>query len=131
MSMPPAIHQAIFDKKDQLQRIAAYTIPGETIYAVFDCKGAGTGFVGITDQRLIFFDQSMFSGHKSMVSIPYNMIIGVAASDSGVIFQSSEITFITAAGKFSFEFRGSDKAQMTYQYVMNQILNQANPQLRH
>lgn len=120
--------EPIFDKKDQLTRIQAYLLSSESLYAVFDCKGAGTGFAGITDQRLIFFDQGVFIKHKSMISIPYNQVIGVACADDGFIFKTSEITVITAAGKFSFEFRGSDKAQAAYVYIMNQILNQVNPQ---
>jgi len=118
----------VFDKSDQFARIKAYVLPGESIYAVYDCKGAGTGFVGITDQRLIFFDQGVFTKHKTMISIPYNQVIGVACADDGMIFKTSEITVITAAGRFSFEFRGSDKAQSSYIFIMNQILNQVNPQ---
>lgn len=34
-----------------------------------------------------------------------------------------------AAGRFSFEFRGSDKAHAAYRYIMGQILSQAHPQL--
>ena len=116
--------EPIFDKQDQLLRIKGYLIPGETLFAVFDCKGAGTGFVGISDQRLIFFDQGVFIKHKSMISIPYNQVIGIAATDEGIIFKTSEITVLTAAGKFSFEFRGSDKAQWSYQYIMRKILDQ-------
>ena len=122
--------KAPFDKRDQFDRIFAYVIPGETLQAVYDCKGAGTGFVGITDQRIIFFDQSMVLKKKAMISIPYHQIIGVASADSGVIFQTSDITLITAAGKFEFEFRGAEKAHWAYKYIMNQILNQAHPQLR-
>ena len=40
-----------------------------------------------------------------------------------------EITLLTAAGRFTFQFRGSDKAHMAYRYIMKQILNQAHPQL--
>ena len=118
-----------FENKSQLERIQQYLITGETLAAVLDCKGGGTGFVGLTDRRLIFYDQGIISKKKSMVSIPYNQIIGVSSADEGMIFQSSEITLITAAGKFSFEFRGADKAHKAYRYIMSQILNQANPQL--
>ena len=121
--------QPIYDNKGQFDRIAAYTIPGENIYAVFDCKGGGTGFVGITDQRVIFYDQATFSKKKSMISIPSNQVMGISSADSGFIFQTSEITLITAAGKFDFEFRGSDKAHKAYAYIMGQILGQAHPQL--
>jgi hypothetical protein len=118
-----------YDNKGQYDRIAAYCIPGETIYAVFDCKGKGTGFVGITDRRVIFYDQGVFSSKKSMISIPFNQVIGISSADSGMIWQTSEITLITAAGKFDFEFRGGDKAHQAYAYIMGQILGQAAPQL--
>jgi hypothetical protein len=119
----------LFDRQDQMQRVQAYVIPGETLVAVFDCKGAGTGFVGFTDQRLIFYDQAFLTKKKSMVSIPYNNIVGVASTDEGMIFTTSEITLLTAAGNYTFQFRGSDKAHMAYRYIMKQILSQAHPEL--
>lgn len=122
--------KAHYDNKSQYERIKAYGIPGEKLYAVYDCKGRGTGFVGITDQRVIFYDQGTFLKKKTMISIPYNQVVGVASLDEGgVLFKTSEITLITAAGQFSFEFRGADKAHNAYQYIMNQILNQPHPQL--
>ncbi len=121
--------EPLFDKKDQLERIQKYLIPGEGLYAVFDCKGGGTGFVGITDQRIIFYDQGVLFKKKNMVSIPYNRVIGIASADEGMVFQKSEINLITAAGNFSFVFRGGDKAHNAYRYILNQVLNQAAPQL--
>jgi len=119
-----------FDNKSQFERVSAYLIPGEALFAVFDCKGSGTGFVGLTDRRLIFYDQGVFMNkRKAMISIPYNQIIGVASADEGVLFKSGEVELITAAGRFSFEFRGSDKAHQAYHYIMTQILTQASPQL--
>ena len=120
----------VYDNEGQYKRIASYIIQGETLHAVYDCKGGGTGFVGITDQRIIFYDQGVFLKKKSMVSIPYNQVIGVASADEGVIFQTSQITLVTAAGQFSFEFRGADKAHWAYSFIMHQILNQARPQMR-
>lgn len=111
-----------FDNKGQLDRIAPYVIAGETLMAVYDCKGAGTGFVGVTDRRLIFYDQGVMLKKKSMVSIPYHQVIAVAYADEGVVFQISEITLVTAAGRFSFEFRGADKAHWVYRYILQQIL---------
>jgi hypothetical protein len=117
--------KVIFDNESQYKRIAAYILPGETLYAVYDCKGGGTGFVGITDRRIIFYDQGILFKKKAMISIPYNQVIGVAAADEGIIFQSSQITLITGAGSFSFEFRGVDKAQWAYRFILNQMLNQS------
>ena len=123
--------QVQYDNKKQYERINAYIISGETLHAVFDCKGTGTGFVGITDQRVIFYDQGVLLKKKVMISIPYHQMIGVASSDEGgVVFKISEMTLITAAGRFSFEFRGADKAHWAYKFIMNQILNQPQPQLR-
>jgi hypothetical protein len=123
--------KAYYDNESQYERIKAYGIPGEKLFAVYDCKGAGTGFVGITDQRVIFYDQGVLFKKKAMISIPYNQVVGVASRDEGGIMhgKTSEITLITAAGNFSFEFRGADKAHKAYQYIMNQILNQPHPQL--
>lgn len=119
-----------YDNKGQFDRIAAYMIPGETLYAVYDCKGSGTGFVGVSDQRIIFYDQGVVMKKKAMISIPFHQIIGVVSVDEGTIFKTSEVSIITAAGRFEFEFRGADKAHWAYQFIMNQILNQANPQLK-
>lgn len=121
--------ETIYDNKGQYDRIKAYLIPGEELYAVFDCKGGGTGFAGITDRRVIFYDQGVFLKKKSMISIPYNQVVGIASVDEGIIFQTSEITLITGAGRFPFEFRGGDKAHKAYAYIMTQILTQAAPQL--
>lgn len=127
---PAQATRQTYDKKDQWDRIARYVIAGETLQAVYDLKGGGTGFIGVTDQRIIFYDQSFLSKKKAMVSIPYHQVIAVASADEGVFFQTSEITLVTAAGRFEFEFRGGDKAHWVYSYVMHQILNQAHPQLK-
>jgi hypothetical protein len=122
-----------YDNESQYKRIVACTIPNETVHAVYDCKGGGTGFVGITDQRVIFYDQGFLTKKKSIVSIPYNQVVGVAFSDEGGGFlfgQSSELTLITAAGKFTFEFFSTGRVQSAYQYIIGQILNQINPQLK-
>jgi hypothetical protein len=122
--------KAKYDIQSQFDRVKQYIIEGETLQAVWDCKGGGSGFVGVTDQRIIFYDQGMLSKKKSMVSIPYNQVIGVSSADEGTFFKTSEITLLTAAGRFEFEFRGADKAHWTYHFIMNQILNQSNPQRR-
>ena len=44
----------IFDKRNQPERIEASLLIGEEVEAVFDLKGGGTGFLGITSKRVIF-----------------------------------------------------------------------------
>ena len=58
----------IFDKQDQLEKIQSWVLPGETLYAVYDCKGAGTGFLGITNKRIIFYDKQFMRKVKAMVT---------------------------------------------------------------
>jgi len=66
---------------------------------------------------------------RSMISIPFHQIIGVASVDEGVIFKTSEITLLTAAGNYPFVFRGPEKAHWVYNHIMGQVLGQAAPQL--
>lgn len=112
----------VYDDESQYRRIVAYLMPGETLYAVYDCKGVGTGFVGITDRRVMFYDQGMLAKKRVMVSIPYQNIAAIAVADEGVIFQSGEIILLTAFGRFAFEFRGPDKADWVYRFILGQIM---------
>jgi hypothetical protein len=115
--------KTVFDKADQYERIKAYLLNNEILYAVYDCKGAGTGFVGVTDRRIVFYDQGVFMNKsKKMISIPYSKMVGVASADEGVLFKSSEITLLTSAGHFQFEFRGADKAHWIYKFILGKIL---------
>ncbi len=117
------------DRADQLNRILPYLLEGEELFAVYDCKGGGTGFVGITDRRIIFYDQAFLTNRKAMVSVPYHQVVAVGAWDEGIVFRTSTLTLVTAAGNYTFVFRGADKAQKAYRYIMTQILSQAHPQL--
>jgi len=45
------------DNKKQLERIQKHLLKSETLYAVLDLKGIGSGFIGVTDKRVIFYDQ--------------------------------------------------------------------------
>ena len=49
---------AIFDNKGQLQQIQSGLLDGEQIIAVYDAVGAGTGFIGLTNRRVIIQDKS-------------------------------------------------------------------------
>ncbi len=120
--------EAIYDKKEQLQKIAAGCLPGETIDAVFDMKGGGTGFIGITNKRLIVFDQAFLRKNKAMVSIPYSRITSIAADDeSGLFsgrgfFSSSTVTVTFSGGSYEFEFRGADKAHLAHNLILSHMV---------
>jgi hypothetical protein len=119
----------IVDKKDQLQRIENICLDDEIIRAVFDLKGRGTGFVGITDKRIIYYDKAFLKDKKALVSIPHSRISSVASEDNkGFLIKSGftisdTLTISTAGlGPKTFEFRGGDKAHTAHNIIMEYLL---------
>lgn len=117
--------EVICDKQDQLDKIWDWVMSGETLYAVYDCKGAGTGFIGITDRRIIFYDKRFIGKKKAMVSVPHSQIAAVSSEDKSNLltgrgfFSSSTIGIHTTGNAYyEFEFRGADKAHEAYQFIM-------------
>ena len=47
------MNEMYYDRKEQLQKIESGLLPGEVVEGVFDMKGGGTGFIGITNKRVI------------------------------------------------------------------------------
>ena len=94
-----------FDKLEQLRKIEAALLPDEQVWAVFDMKGGGTGFVGITTRRVIVYDKSFLRKMKAVVSIPYSRIHTVAAEDDASVltgrgfFSSSKVILTTGHGE--------------------------------
>ncbi len=119
----------MYDKKDQYEKIASGCLPGEQIIAVLDMKGGGTGFIGITNARLIVYDQAFMRKNKAVVSIPYSRITSIAAEDeSGLFsgrgfFSSSKVTVTFSGGSYDFEFRGADKAHFAHNAILQQMLS--------
>jgi hypothetical protein len=119
----------LVDKKEQLEKIESVCLPEETIRAVFDVKGAGTGFLGITDKRIIYYDKAFLKSKKALVSIPYSRITSVASEDhKGLLIKSgffvSENLTINPMGMapVTFEFRGGDKAHQAHNMIMEYLL---------
>jgi hypothetical protein len=119
----------VVDKQEQLEKVESVCLPDETIRAVFDMKGVGTGFLGITDKRLIYYDKAFLKSKKALVSIPYSRIASVASEDSkGFLikkgFLVSDVLTITPVGlePKTFEFRGGDKAHMAHNIIMEHLL---------
>ena len=117
--------EVVCDKKEQLEKLWDWILPGETLYAVYDCKGVGTGFIGVTDRRIIFYDKQFMRKKKAMVSVPFSQIAAVSSEDeSGLLigrgfFSSSKIGIHTTGNAYyEFEFRGADKAHDAYCLIM-------------
>ncbi len=120
--------EVVFDKRDQLDKIQAAVLPDETVEAVFDMKGGGTGFIGITSKRVIVYDKAFLRRMKAIVSIPYSRITSLAAEDeSGLLsgrgfFASSRVLLTTSRGEYEFEFRGADKAHLAHNLILSHMV---------
>ena len=119
----------IVDKKEQLEKIEGVCLPDETIRAVFDLKGRGTGFLGITDKRIIYYDRAFLKSKKALVSIPHDRIASVASEDNrGFLIRSgflvSDTLTIQPMGlePKTFEFRGGEKAHQAHNIIMEHLL---------
>ena len=118
----------IFDKKEQLEKNQAALLPDEQVWAVFDMKGGGTGFVGITTKRVIVYDKSFMRKMKAIVSVPYSRIHTVAAEDDASpltgrgFFSSSKVIVTTGHGELELEFRAADKAHYAHNLILSQMI---------
>src|SRR6266540_1384179 len=70
--------QPIFDKQEQLDKIMSGLLAGESIIAVYDAIGAGTGFIGLTSRRVVIQDNSFVGKKIALTSIPYSKVQSVS-----------------------------------------------------
>ena len=114
--------EPVYDKKDQLQQVRDGLLEGETVYAVYDAVGAGTGFLGITDRRVILQDTSFVGKRVAITSIPYSRVTSVSVvsdrSWGGAFFSSSSIAITTSHSSHEVEFRGTDKAHHAHNLIL-------------
>jgi hypothetical protein len=116
----------IYDNKGQLQQIESGLLDGETIIAVYDAVGAGTGFIGLTNRRVIIQDKSFVGKRVAITSIPYSKVSSVSVvsnkSWAGEFFSSGTIVITVGTHQHEVEFRGVEKTQ----HVHNVILHYAS-----
>ncbi len=119
----------VFDKQEQLEKIEGFCLPDEVLRAVFDLKGAATGFLGITDRRVIFYDKSLVTERKAMISIPYSRMSMLGSEDDkGMIIKKGFLVTgrLTVRGlgfeDQTFEFRGGDKAHIAHRIISEYLV---------
>jgi hypothetical protein len=79
-----------YDRREQYQQIMAGLLPGENVLAVYDAVGVGTGFIGLTDRRVILQDKSFMGKKLAITSIPYGKVTAVSlVSDKSFAATSS------------------------------------------
>ncbi len=114
--------QPSFDKQEQLEKIMSGLLEGERVIAVYDAIGAGTGFIGITDRRVIVQDNAFVGKKVAVTSIPYSRISSVSVlsnkSMMGQFFSTSAIAVHAAGQTYEVEFRGNEKAHHVHQVIL-------------
>jgi hypothetical protein len=93
------------DRSDQLGHVQSGLLQDEQIYCVYDDKGFGSGFIALTNLRVIILNKSFisaFPSHKGVsatISLPYSHVSSVSTlsktSAFGRFFSDSHIYLIT------------------------------------
>ncbi len=115
-----------YDRREQYDQIVSGLLPGESVIAVYDAVGVGTGFVGLTDMRVILQDRSFVGKRVAITSIPYARVSAVSIvsnkSWAGQFFSSGTIAVQVGTHTYEVELRGVDKTR----HVHNVILHYAS-----
>ncbi|MEV4636314.1 PH domain-containing protein [Actinoplanes sp. NPDC049548] len=116
----------VYDSKGQYQQVVSGLLEGEQVIAVYDAVGVGTGFIGLTDRRVIIQDKSFVGKRFAITSIPYSKISSVSVvsnkSWAGQYFSTGTIAITVGQHVYEIEFRGSEKTH----HVHNVILHYAS-----
>jgi len=115
--------QAKYDRREQYEQIVSGLLPGENIIAVYDAVGVGTGFIGLTDKRVIMQDRSFVGKRVAITSIPYGKVTAVSVvsnkSWAGSFFSSGTIAVHVGAHTYEVELRGVEKTQHIHNVILH------------
>jgi len=119
------VSEIVYDRKDQMEQIEGGLLEGEKIIAVYDAIGAGTGFIGLTDRRVIIQDKSFVGTKLAITSIPYSKITSVSVvsnkSWAGSFFSTGAIAIHVGTHVYEMEFRGDHKGHHVHNVILQQI----------
>ena len=115
--------QVKYDRREQYEQIVSGLLPGETIIAVYDAVGIGTGFIGLTDRRVILQDRSFVGKRLALTSIPYAKVTAVSIvsnkSWAGSFFSSGNIAVHVGTHTYEIEVRGVEKTQHIHNVILH------------
>ena len=118
--------QPVYDKREQFDKIVAGLLQGEVVVAVYDAIGAGTGFIGLTNKRVIIQDNSFVGKKTALTSIPYAKVQSVSyVSDKSMLgkFASSSTIALQAGGTtHEVQLRGQEKASHVHNVILWNIM---------
>ncbi|HYN92502.1 MAG TPA: PH domain-containing protein [Pilimelia sp.] len=114
-----------YDRREQLQQIETGLLDGETVIAVYDAIGTGTGFIGLTNRRVIIQDKSFVGKKVAITSIPYSKITSVSVvsnkSWGGSFFSTGSIAIHVGTHTYEVDFRGAEKTHHAHNVILHYI----------
>lgn len=114
-----------YDRREQLNQIESGLIQNEQIIAVYDAIGIGTGFIGLTNRRVIIQDKSFVGKKFAITSIPYSKITSVSVvsnkSWTGSFFSTGAIAIHVGQHTYEIEFRGDQKSHHVHNVILHYI----------
>ncbi len=117
--------EVVFDRQEQLKQIQSGLLDGEQVIAVYDAIGSGTGFLGLTDRRVIIQDKSFVGKKVAITSIPYSKITSVSVvsnkSWAGSFFSSGSIAINVGTHSYEVEFRGDHKSHHAHNVILHHL----------
>jgi hypothetical protein len=115
----------VYDRREQYQQIQSGLLDGEQIIAVYDAVGAGTGFIGLTNRRVIIQDKSFVGRKVAITSIPYSKITSVSVvsnkSWGGSFFSTGSIAINVGTHTYQVDFRGDQKTHHVHNVILHFI----------
>ena len=98
-------------------------LDGEQIIAVYDAVGIGTGFIGLTDRRIILQDKSFVGKRVAITSVPYGKVTAVSIvadkSWAGSFFSSGKIAIHVGTHTWEIEVRGVEKTRHIHNVILH------------
>ena len=123
--------QPVYDKQDQFDKVVSGLLPGEHVLCVYDAIGVGTGFIGVTNLRVVLQDNSFVGKKVALTSLPYSRIGSVSflsnKSMLGKFASTSSIAVTVGAAVHEIDFRGDEKARHCHDAILWHMLNPRPP----
>lgn len=117
--------EIVYDRREQLEQVTSGLLQGEKVLAVYDAIGTGTGFLGLTDRRVIIQDKSFVGKKVALTSIPYTKITSVSVvsnkSWAGSFFSSGSIAINVGTHVYEVEFRGHQKSHHVHNVILHYL----------
>ena len=115
----------VVDKAEQLEQVRRGLLDGEEVLAVYDCIGAGTGFLGITTLRVVLQDKSFVGKRVAITSIPYRHVRSVSiisnTSFAGTFSSKSSLAIDIGGTVHEAEFRGVEKVHHAHDLILGYL----------